>query len=335
MNALGIALNFRKDRFLKDTHVLNPRWVTGGVYAMLYSKLARAAAGVISLDELDQILDQNQYPTHMHGFLMRLMQKFELCFPLSPDRFLLPDLLDKSQPDEVSEFKPEDCLNFEYHYSVLPEGLVPRFIVRTHEMSDGEPRWRTGVIIKYDNCRALVRADVQGRKIVVRIMGKENERRLLLSIIRSHFTAIHQAVKLKAEEMVPIPSHPHVAVRYEKLIGFEEAGIDSFPEFIDGKPVMVNVKKLLDGVGRMESEALKRALSETINDLLEAQFNTLIAQLPGNPAKWLAGQQAAPAERGTDLIRWATSPGGCGLEKIAEKLDDVVGKSWRNPRRRF
>lgn len=335
LNALGIALNFRKDRFLKDTHVLNPRWVTGGVYAMLYSKLAREAAGVITLDELDQILDRAEYPERMHGFLMRLMQRFELCFQLSPDRFLLPDLLEENQPDDVGEFKPENCLNFEYNYSVLPNGLIPRFIVRTHEMSDGEPRWRTGVILKYGECKALVRADVQGRKIVVRIMGKENKRRYLLEIIRSHFTAIHQAVKLKVEEMVPLPSHPHVAVGYEKLIGFEEAGIDSFPEFIDGKPVKVDVKQLLDGVGRMESEALKRALTETINELLEGQFNTLITLLPGNPAKWFAGQQAAPAGRGADLIRWAISPGGCGLEKLAETLDDVVGESWRDQRRRF
>jgi internalin A len=335
LNALGIALNFRKDRFLKDAHVLNPRWVTGGVYAVLYSKLAREAAGVITLDELDQILDRTEYPERMHGFLMRLMQKFELCFQLSPDRFLLPDLLNESQPDDVSEFKPEECLNFEYKYSLLPNGLIPRFIVRTHEMSDGEPRWRTGVVLKYGDCKALVRADVQGRKIVVRILGKENKRRYLLEIIRSHFLAIHQAVKLKAEEMVPLPSHPNFAVSYEKLIGFEEAGIPSFHEFVEGKPILVDVKQLLDGVGRMESEALRPVMIETINELLEAQFNTLIALLPGNPAKWFAGQQASPAERAADLVKWATAPGGCGLEELARNLDDLIGKSWRDPRRRF
>ncbi len=48
LNALGIALNFRRDAYLQSTQVLNPRWVTGGVYAMLYSKTVREAGGVVA-----------------------------------------------------------------------------------------------------------------------------------------------------------------------------------------------------------------------------------------------------------------------------------------------
>jgi internalin A len=335
LHTLGIALNYRNDQFLKNTRILNPRWVTEGIYSIIYSKPIREAQGVVSLKDLDEILDSADYPKPMQAFLMRLMQKYELCFQLSPDCFLLPDLLDVNQPEDVGKFKSEDCLNFEYHYSVLPQGLIPRFIVRTHEMSDGEPRWRTGVILRYGDCRALVRADVQGRKIVVRIMGKENRRRYLLDFIRTNFSAIHDAFRLNVEEMVPLPSHPHVTIGYEKLISFEEAGIESFPEFVDGKPIKIIVSQLLDGVRRIESETLKLTLIEAINNLLEGQFNTLTTLLPGNPAKWFAGQKASPAERAVDIVRWATSPGGCGLEKLAETLDDVIGKSWRDQRRRF
>jgi internalin A len=63
------------------------------------------------------------------------MKKFEVCFEFPDDpewRYLLPELLGKEEPPVAGEFDPAECLNFEYDYNILPEGLLPRFIVRTH-----------------------------------------------------------------------------------------------------------------------------------------------------------------------------------------------------------
>jgi len=72
------------------------------------------------------------------------MRRFELCFPYSddPDQYLVADLLPKQQPVEATDFEVNGALRFEYHYPVLPEGLVPRFIVRSHVHSMDQPRWR-------------------------------------------------------------------------------------------------------------------------------------------------------------------------------------------------
>jgi internalin A len=73
------------------------------------------------------------------------MRKFGLCFRLSErgERFLVPELLGKEQPPEAAEFRAEACLNFEYHYpTVLPEGVLPRFIVQIYALSADEPRLR-------------------------------------------------------------------------------------------------------------------------------------------------------------------------------------------------
>ncbi len=93
------------------------------------------------------------------------MRRFELCFsfPDEEGHYLLPDLLDKQQPVAVEDFQPDACLNFRYQYPILPEGLLPRFIVRTHVLSAGQPRWRTGVILKFEGNRALVKADRQDK----------------------------------------------------------------------------------------------------------------------------------------------------------------------------
>ena len=60
----------------------------------------------------------------------------------------------------AQEFDQEQCLNFHYLYPVLPPGLLPRFIVRTHVLSE-EHRWKTGVILNFEGNTALVKADAQ------------------------------------------------------------------------------------------------------------------------------------------------------------------------------
>ena len=38
LNNSGIILNYRDDPRLQDTHVLNPHWVTNGIYKILNSE---------------------------------------------------------------------------------------------------------------------------------------------------------------------------------------------------------------------------------------------------------------------------------------------------------
>jgi internalin A len=95
--------------------------------------------------DLAAILDGDDYPTERHGFLIDLMRKFELCFPFDEgDRYLIPERLDKDQPSTAKQMEASAALRFQYHYEgAIPEGLMPRFIVRTHTRSAGQPRWRT------------------------------------------------------------------------------------------------------------------------------------------------------------------------------------------------
>ena len=215
LHRLGIALNYKQDPRLQDTHVLNPRWVTNGIYRLLNSEQLEAQNGEIHLRDLADILDAEAYPNSMRLFLIDLMKEFELCFkfPDGNPRYLIPELLDKQEPEVVDEFDARACLSFQYHYTVLPEGLLPRFIVRTNQMSEELPRWRTGVILEFEGNRALVRADVQDKKVFIEVAGPASSRRRLLAVIRSHFEQIHGDIrKLDPEAMVPAPEHPEVVV---------------------------------------------------------------------------------------------------------------------------
>jgi internalin A len=156
--ALGIALNYRDDMRLRETSVLKPEGVTQGIYRILNAPELSERRGELHLDDLKRILPKERYPSEKVHFVVDLMRKFSLCFPFSDDmeRYLVPELLGKEEPEEAAKFSPTDCLNFEYEYGVLPEGLIPRFIVRSHTLSRGQERWRSGVILAHEECKALV-----------------------------------------------------------------------------------------------------------------------------------------------------------------------------------
>ncbi|HKP72897.1 MAG TPA: COR domain-containing protein, partial [Pyrinomonadaceae bacterium] len=251
LHSLGIALNYKDDARLKDTHVLNPHWVTNGIYKILNANRLEKQKGVIRLSNLPGILDKKQYPAEMHGFLLNLMKKFELCFSLpgKEDDYLIPELLDKQEPKEARAFDPAECLNFQYHYPVLPEGLLPRFIVRTHVLSDDTRRWRTGVILKLEDNLALVKADAQERRVFINIKGVIAGRRRLLSIIRANFDRIHADIrKLQPTEIVPLPGQPGAHVHYKHLLTWEESGKKKFEMVVDENVTEIDVDALLNGV---------------------------------------------------------------------------------------
>ena len=250
LHSLGIALNYKDDPRLRDTHVLNPHWVTNGIYTLLNAPELAQTQGELEATCLDRTLDVQHYPRERHGFLLELMRKFELCFRFADDdnRFLIPDLLDKQQPPEAAEFDLADCLNFRYAYPILPEGLLARFIVRTHVLSEHQLRWRTGVILRFEGNRALVKADRADKHVTISVEGPVTSRRRLLAIIRSDFERIHSSFKFTPQELVPVPAHPDVVLPYQDLVVMEREGLPELPQVINGQVVKLTVRDLLNGV---------------------------------------------------------------------------------------
>ena len=252
LHHLGLMLSYRKEEALRDFGVLNPQWVTKGIYQILNSPILRKSQGKFTVKTLEDVLPVRTYPKLVHPYLLALMRKFRLCHPLDDrgEKYLIPELLTKEEPELDAEFPPEKCLGFEYRYdTVLPEGLLPRFIVETYFLREPKYVWRTGAVLERANCRALVRGDVQGRTVVIRVAGVGNGQRELLGIIREHFERIHRIYeKLPVTELVPIPQHPETTVPYEELLSYEAAGDDEFKVVIGNVPRKFSVAELLDGV---------------------------------------------------------------------------------------
>lgn len=277
LHILGIALNYRDDPRLRDTHVLNPRWVTEGIYTLLRASQKARSHGILTKSDLAKALNIKSYPADCHDFLLRLMERFQLCFllPGREKRYLVPELLDENQPN-IKALLDAPGLGFRYQYEILPEGLLPRFIVQTHAHSESGPqrRWRTGVVLERDGCQAVVRSDARERRVDIHITGNESQRRGLLAIIREKFEEQHRDLKgLFVDERVPVPGGTGTTVSYRHLLELEEDGETSYrPE---GMRTKVLVADLLNGVETPASRRQRRAARDGLAQLSDAAHGGL------------------------------------------------------------
>lgn len=269
LHDLGIVLNFQDDPRLEDTNILNPDWVTRGVYCILNDDRLMERRGLLERQDLIRILDPRTYPRHKHQFILDMMCKFELCFAfegLEGERFLISDLLSKEAP-VIGDWN--DALAFQYHYNVLPSSVISRFIVRMHPYLYKTMYWRSGAVVADQGNRALVQADREDKRVYIWVRGPEQTRRVLLSIIRYHFDTIHKTIPgIRVEEKVALPDHPDIVVDYQYLLDLEAMGERSFVP--PGLRQRVNVKRLLEGVDLRQAQRmavrLRQILVERFDD---------------------------------------------------------------------
>jgi internalin A len=272
LHDLGIVVNFRDHPRLSETQVLDPEWVTNGIYKILNADWLAKKEGELRLEHLSGVLDRKVYPREMHLYLVDLMRKFELCYEFydGDGHYLVPELLGKEEPD-LAEFAAPDALRFEYRYNILPEGLLPRFIVRSRALNKNLPRWRTGVVLAWDGNRAVVKADVQDRRVSIAITGPLAGRRRLLAVIRADLEHIHRSiVKLQATEQVPVPGQAGLVIAYKKLETFEIRGITEFVEEHEGQVLTLNVQEMLGGIEEWQSSERARQAAQTYRYLTAA-----------------------------------------------------------------
>jgi internalin A len=259
LHRLGLVLNFREHPILKNTNVLKPNWVTEGIYALLSDEnLKTETKGIFTPADLTRILNPERYPTKRHEYLIGLMKEFELCFELDckPPQFLIAGLLPKDQPDETELH--DETLEFQYHYKVLPESIISRFIVNTHEKIHNQIYWRSGVMLQYQENNeiyniARIKADPEDKKIFITISERKETRRLFLGIIRDVFQKIHKTLpNLEITEWVPVPNHPkHPPLDYQELLGLESMGESTIT--IGKLKLKLDLRQLLDGYESVES----------------------------------------------------------------------------------
>lgn len=290
LNDLGVILHF-KDFSLSDTHVLDPEWVTYAVYKIINSKQLAENHGVLKLTEIRNILKSKEedgkfkYPSSQLNFIIELMIKFELCFKISENEILIPDLLAIQEPEFI--LNEQDRLEVIISYSFLPKSIMPRLIVNLHNDIQDNLRWRTGLITIDNNLKtsAIIKADYEQKEIKIVVTG--NKKRDYFSIILFIIRKINGSfMGLDYKVNIPIDELKNVRVSHSHLLTLESKGITEF--IPDGLDYEVDVQKLLGTLqsSRTSEEEIfaildkivtklddQTSIAEKVNEIIQIQPN--------------------------------------------------------------
>jgi internalin A len=251
LHHLGIALNYADDPRVRHALVLNPGWVTDGIYKLIRGVENSKPPGELKASALAKLLPEEKQPK-MRRYLVDLMRKFELCFALDEEekRFLVPAVLPVKSPVlDAAWMTDKEALRLRYEYDALPQGLLPRFLVRTHVLSQDKRRWRSGVMLAFEGAEALVRA-VQGKLdyIEIIIRGEHEPVQRLAAVVRENFRVIHDDIKALAPRlMIEVAGGTGV---YQRLGFLEDEAKKDGPLRVDGgkEVLVVDEMKVLDKV---------------------------------------------------------------------------------------
>lgn len=218
MHDLGVAMNYARDPRLRDTTVLRPDWLANGIYAALRANLLLpgrplAPDAVLTAEKLGEIYAvAGQKPVQMlraqdyaqkWEFLLRLMNLFQLSFPLNEagTEQLCPNLLNVEPPPNTDEPPAAESIRLRYEFPVVPAPLMPRFLVRLFPLIDRRKLWQRGAMLRYPGAKARVWTTAEDKYVFATVAGPEGDRAELLSIIRNTLSALFAEYKdLKVTE---------------------------------------------------------------------------------------------------------------------------------------
>jgi len=224
---------------------------------------------VLTEAEAQGAIRAHDYPPKTHAFILELMRAFQLCFAshqedANPIRFLVPELLPEFEP-EMSEVWEDAPLSLRYRYDVLPPGILPRFIVRTHALSDDAPHWRHGAVLAHSDAKALVRVEADQSEVQVFVLGPDPDTRLILAtILRRELELLNKEIKAQPIEEMKLSSVANRWIGVRALFEVEQADrpvqrLPVQPEGTADIDVAIELDKVLPSFARAIENKLSAA----------------------------------------------------------------------------
>jgi hypothetical protein len=218
LHSLGVCLYYKQIKQL-DTYILNPNWITNGIYEIIDWLSAAKKDYKVRFSDLMTVFKDNlgKYPKNKQKLLFDLLILYDLAYPYKTeedgDVLVLPALLTEKQPDRNMEndFPVSQSLYMRYKADTeLPPDTISRFIVQHHReimsMGDKQVVWSKGVKLRDEaGNTALVIEDSYTREIKVCVKGPEhkvyldklrNSLNIIFKDYKSNYPTLEYAVEI-------------------------------------------------------------------------------------------------------------------------------------------
>jgi len=278
LHDLGLVLHFESLN-LDDYYVMNPYWITYGAYQILTSKYAGENKGIVAEKKLEYIVNEEgdkniiykpvnykkiKYWPNEIRFLTDILHEFKLCF-WTPDRshFIIPDLLDTKEPLEVTMpiKQSGERIQFVYDYEYLPKSFMPNIMVEAHNIVKN--MWRTGCVLKQNDCEALVTSYIN--RISITVTGEYKKKREFMAVVLYVINSINQKHKGKIKKLVPLPEIDEY-VDYEELLERERNGEKDHTVFIPLKKTF-EISLLLEGIPSSDEIKNMKEMTDKLTEM--------------------------------------------------------------------
>lgn len=172
--------------------IIYPRWLTHGIYSLLYSDVVQSQHGRVLQSQIQNILCEGisarqgtrplVYSPEACGTISSAMTRFEVAYEItSPGvqdrKLIIPSLLPIESPEH--SFPLSHALAFRFQFSgLIPPQLLPHLIVRHNadlvEKDGNQLVWRSGAILETSTgyqTQALLRVDERDRVLEIYATG--------------------------------------------------------------------------------------------------------------------------------------------------------------------
>lgn len=204
LHDLGVSLRY-KDMGAFDTLVLNPEWISHGVYKII-NWANEGKKHALTICDFAAVFQEDikRYPEDKFKFLFGLMKRYELAYETKEgSTLIIPHLLNEDQPAKMPDFPVGESLMLRYKAEQpLPPNTISRFIIRHNDQIKKEETcylvWRSGVVLEdtYGSI-ALVREDDRTISVSVKGLDKTN----YISTLRETLNDIFNSYKSKKPEL--------------------------------------------------------------------------------------------------------------------------------------
>ncbi len=258
LNNLGTVRYF-EDLGLRNLQILNPEWLSDGVYRILVDKLTKQLRGIITEKDFETILQkteehQFEYPKQHYNYLIQMIRKFDIgYYDEETKKIFIPRAfgLDYLQSFDASIYKSE-AIHFFFRYeSFIPSTIMPAFITKMFGLVMDQLYSQDGVVLEQNAQFALVEQTPIKNRIDIWVSGDKSKGEYFEFFleIRKVFREFHaKRPGLVVDEMIGLGKNSDVSVKYNQLIANKINGVNDYIGE-DGKKY--NIDELL---GRFENK---------------------------------------------------------------------------------